>query len=233
MPATADHVQTKEVDVPPKADKIASLIREMINREVKAGNLDPTLLQDVIENGGILQERVLPVLVKVGTIGRLIESTLLEPVTMVQTSAVEAFGATAKFKIGTQDRVKIGWLGDNFKECLLAGSSRNEIDVPARNLRVHRLRRNSLDGSIIEELGGEAIVESSLAQMWAVMMKQGTGQAGDLLVSGYANIFYIRDDENTLWAVDCYWHSGSGWHVVAYSITDQSDWFADDQVFTG
>ena len=151
-------------------------------------------------------------------------SALLQLVTTAQTPAVEAFSAKEKFAIGTQDGVKIAWHGDNFKMHFLG---KCELDVPARDLRVHKLLKKSLDAPIIAELGGEELAETSLATMFEVLKKQGLGQRGTLLTDGYANIFYIEDDTGTLWAVYALWDD-DGWRLFADSVTNPLSW---NQVF--
>jgi hypothetical protein len=227
MPAnTADHVQAED-DVPAQADKIASLVREMINREVKVGRLDPTLLQEAIENGGILQDRILPVIINAGSIGRLVVSALLEPVTTISTLAVKSFGDKAEFSRENTDGVQIYAVGPNFKTNF---GGKKESSVPAATLRAHKLRKGSVDGPIIEELGGQQLVETPLATMWEAMKRQGQGQVGDLLVNGYANIFYVRADDDVLWAVYCRWSSDYGWDVYVYSVSRPGEWSAGCQV---
>lgn len=163
----------------------------------------------------------------------LVDNDLLEPVKTVSVGAFEAFSTRESFKIGTQEGVKIGWLGDNFKKNFvnLNKTGKNELNVPAQKLRVHKLRKNSVDTPIIAALGGEPIVETNMATMFALMKKQGMGQAGDLLVDGKANIFYIKDDNDVLWAVRCLWR-GSGWDVEAPPISRPGAWYAGSQVFS-
>jgi hypothetical protein len=192
--------------------------------------LNSKMLQCINENGGIFQEQLLPVLVKVGGISKLIDSALLEPITMISCPAVESFVAKKKFAAGIQDGVVIGWLGDNIKKYFLGIS---ETNVPAQQLRVHRLRKGSKDPAIIAELGDERLIETNLATMWGLMKKQGQGQAGTLLVNGYANVFYVRGLDGIIWAVDCYWDSGDRyWDVFANPIADPDDWNADSQFFS-
>ena len=147
-------------------------------------------------------------------------NALLELVTTTQTPAVEAFSAKEKLTIGTQDGVKIAYHGDNFKMHFLG---KCELDIPARDLRVHRLCKKSLDAPIIAELGGEELVETSLASIFEMLKKQGQGQKGDLLTNGYANIFYVKDNAGTLWAVDASWRGG-GWNLYADSVASPFSW---------
>lgn len=147
---------------------------------------------------------------------------LLELVTTVETTGIKAFKAGGKFREGkTTDGVKIAWLSDNFKENFLGKTEQN---VAQAAFRIQKLKKASLD-----ELGDTA--EIFLAQLWELLKKQGNGQRGDLLVSGYANITYIRDSSGNLWAVCAHWRADhDGWHVNADSVTDPSLWYADNQV---
>jgi len=164
----------------------------------------------------------------------LVDSELLEPVNTVSVGAVEAFCTRETFKVGTQEGVKIYYVGDNFKKHFvnLNRTGKNELNVPAQKLRIHKPRKNSVDGPILAELGGETAVETNLATMWELMKGQGQGQAGTLLVDGKANIFYIKDDNGTLWAVRCDWLAGDGWYVEANAISRPLGWLAGHQVFS-
>jgi len=158
----------------------------------------------------------------------LVDSALLKPIGTTSLPALLAFNAEEKFQLGTTDGVKIWGVGPNFKTHFL---DKKEKDAPAVELRIHQLRRSSKDPSIIKALGGIKIVETTLGQMWEMVKKQGTGQTGDLLVNGWANIFYIKDDDGILWAVRCRWR-GSGWGVEARSVSDPDDWTAGSRVFS-
>lgn len=150
---------------------------------------------------------------------------VLSLVTTVETTTTTRFVAAEKFRIGETDGVEVGWLGDNFKSNFL---DKVEEGVAAATLRIHKLEQASLDAPILEELGDTA--ETTLAEMWELLKKQGNGQEGTLLVNGYANIFYIRDANNELWAVNAYWLADDGsWLVGAHSITDPLRWRAGIQ----
>ncbi|MBI4947939.1 hypothetical protein HY844_00020 [Candidatus Berkelbacteria bacterium] len=165
----------------------------------------------------------------------LVDSELLEPVTTVSVGRIEAFSAREMMSEGTRYGVKIYKTWDNFKKHFLNlnRTGKNELEVPAQKLRVHKLRKNSKDGPIFAELGGETVVETNLATMYELMKKQGIGQGnGPLLVDGKANIFYIKDDNGILLAVCCLWIANYGWYVGADAISRPDDWDAGDQVFS-
>lgn len=232
MTVQTDHDQT--IDVFGKIDHMADLVRQAARKGLKDGSLTPEMLQSINENGGLFQEQAIPALVKImkqiGMIGKMIDSDLFEPLTMVSAPAVQSFKAKDKFKENkTVDGVKMWGTGSNFQKHFMG---KNETDVKAIQLRGHKLRQSAKDPEIIAALGGEAIVESSLATMWEMMKKQGNGEEGDLLVNSYTNTFYVRDTKGDLWAVRCFWYAGYGWLVVANAISDPDDWNAGNQVFS-
>ena len=64
------------------------------------------------------------------------------------------------------------------------------------------------------------------------MEKQGNkGEDGILLNNGYANIFYIKDQNGVLRPVGVYW-CDDGWLVSAYSVGRPSRWDAGGRVFS-
>ncbi len=156
-------------------------------------------------------------------------SKLLELVTSVKVAAVKEFIAADKFKAGeTVDGVKYySSFGGNFIKHFL---SKVERDVAATDLRVHKLLCNSKDLGIRTGIG-EDNEETSLAHLQQCLKRQGNGEKGDLLINGWANIFYIRDMDGNLWAVRAYW-CGVGWCLSADSVEDPDGWSAGDQVFS-
>src|SRR3990167_3312582 len=85
------------------------------------------------------------------------------------------------------------------------------------------LPRTMLDSEILAEYRPEEMTLDELSYL--LESKEG------LLTNGYANIFYIRDKGNTLWAVGARWYAvGGGWYVNADSVVSPSGWLADSQV---
>ena len=69
-----------------------------------------------------------------------------------------------------------------------------------------------------------------LAYLWELLTKQPNGEEGMLLTNGHANIFYIRDTDDTPWVVSADWRS-IGWCVGALSALSPDGWDEGDQVF--
>ncbi len=127
----------------------------------------------------------------------------------------------------------IGFLSDNVRNNFLSNGGKIEENLAESKLRAYKLKKDSVDGLIIAELGGEEAAETTVAEMVALMRRQGRGQQGILLTNGYANIFYIRDAKGVLLAVYCCWLSDYGrWYVVANPIKDPGAWRAGDRVFS-
>jgi len=140
------------------------------------------------------------------------------------------FVAKDHFVVDMSDKakVKIWSLGSNFEKWFL---DKVEEPISETVLGYHNLRKSSVDGPIINELGGEEKAEIILTEIFALMERQSNGEKGDLLTNGYANIFYIRDTAGVLRAVYCYWY-GFGWSVHAYSVGFPLGWVAGVQVFS-
>lgn len=155
-------------------------------------------------------------------------STIVCTFTVAPTT--EKFVAKDKFKVDTGKKagVRTSFLGDNFKEWFL---NKIEGPFPGSTVNGRKLEKNSVDGPILAELGGSEVAETTLTELYAAMEAQPNGESGDLLNNGWANIFYIRDINGTLRAVDVYW-LGDGWFVFAHSVEDPSEWNADRQVFS-
>ncbi len=154
-------------------------------------------------------------------------STVVVPATTVNLVAKEKFVRDT----GRKAKVKISYLGDNFTEWFLSGSGKTENPISEQTLRYHKLRQSSVDGPIIAELGGVEKSETTLSEMFALMEKQGKGEDGVLLNNGYANIFYIKDQNGVLRAVLVFWRD-DGWCVFAYSVGYPRRWDDGYQVFS-
>ena len=150
--------------------------------------------------------------------------------TFTVSATTEKFIAKDKFKVdtGKKAKVKISYLGDNFKEWFLG-----KIEDPFSGSTVYgrKLEKNSVDGPILAELGGNEAAETTLTEVYAAMEAQPNGEDGNLLNNGWANIFYIKDVNGALRAVHVDWVDG-GWDVLANSVEDPAEWNADDRVFS-
>ena len=124
---------------------------------------------------------------------------------------------TNYFQVGKN---KILYVGDSFKKhfCSI------DVKIPKKlKLKSKILEKWMLDQDILNHLKPK---ESNLGELaWALKNES------RMLKNGYANIFYVRDKKNTLWAVNAGW-SSDGWSVYAYSVTDPYGWDDGSQVFS-
>ena len=151
--------------------------------------------------------------------------SLLTKITTVSVSSVSKFTMNKE----TQEAANIGWMGSNFQEFFFG---KTEENISEAKVAAYKLEKASLDPAILEELGGEAKAEMSLAHFVSLIQQQSQGQEGTLLVNGYANVAYIRDN-GKLWAVCCYWYSGRRcWDVGALLGTDPRRWHAGYQILS-
>ncbi len=170
-----------------------------------------------------------------GTV-EIVVKRILDMIGIVKTSATsEKFEAKKKFVVNTKGdaSVKISYLGDNFLSWFLAGEGKVEDAIPEGELSYGKLTKGSVDGPIIQELGGEAKAETTLTEMFDLMSKQSNAQEKEdgLLTNGWANIFYVRDTAGVLRAVDVGWDDG-GWYVYARSVESPHGWHGGCQVFS-
>ena len=157
------------------------------------------------------------------TVTKPAKPNLLQLVTTASVAAIESFKSAESFKVDTKKTAtRIWYLGDNFTKHF---GRKEEGASEAVEIKVHKLTESSLDAPIITELADKC--EITLGQFFALLSKQGKGEAGPLLTNGWANIAYIRDDDGILWAVDAYWDADNGgWSVEAYSVGSPNRWSA-------
>lgn len=163
----------------------------------------------------------------VGIIDQL--KSILTLIASVALDPIERFIAADNFKIDTSTsaKVKIGWMSDDFKRSFLG---KVEENVSAATLNLHRVEKDSLDKDIRAELGTEC-EKITLGQFYQMLAKQPRGESGPLLTDGCANIAYIEDTNDNLWAVHASWSSNyDHWRVHARSVTHPRRWYGGDQV---
>lgn len=172
------------------------------------------------------------------------EKHLLEPVATYRVNGAEQLDASEKFREDETGGVKIAYIGSDFRENF---QGKVERGVESAELQIHDLRESARDPEIISELVGREVsesdelqdaaaqMESTLSHLWSLLRTQeGGSDDGPLLISGYANIFYIRDTDGTFWAVGVRWDSVvCGWNVNADPLDCLDDWNAGSRLVSG
>jgi len=195
--------------------QISKLASALVEHQSTFGSMSTDNRQWVIQN---TKEAIALFAEAVKNRAGTVVQKLLEFFATVHVAGVASFVAAEKFLPGkTVDGIKVGWLGDNFKERFLPKVEKN--GVAAEELAVNKLLKNSRDPAIITELGGEEKVEISLGQFWEFL------KTAD---QSLWYVAYIRDTGGVLWAVDAYWYD-DGLYVEASSIDSPDDWCADDR----
>jgi len=189
-------------------------------RQPKGYPFDPGVLQKYLQNA--IEGRFNQV-IKVVTP----DDKILEFVSTVTVSAT-----TKKFVVRDYvqklRKTKNVYASSNFEKLFF---DKTVEPISEQELNYHKLTKNSVDGPIIDELGGEAKVETTLAEMFSLIALQPNGEDGVSLTNGYANVFYIRDVVGVLRAVCCRWGDG-GWHLYAGSVVAPFAWRGGGQVFS-
>jgi hypothetical protein len=90
------------------------------------------------------------------------------------------------------------------------------------------------DAGIRENLGANHVFEDAKAfLLWlsGALERQSNGEEGDLLVNGYANIFYVRGAGGAVFVVQIYWRAGDGKWCAFASRLDHHWWNAGNRAF--
>jgi len=200
------------VRVPSKAlGSVLDLLKKLVNPETS----DDTLLK----LKALLKGKV-----------EIVKDSLLDFVGTTTTSATTEKFVAKDFFTTDNKEVKIYNIYSNFTNWFLADDGKIENPIKEQVLRYGNLTKGSIDRSIIEELGGEAKVDTTLQELADQIKKHANGEENGLLTSGYSNIFYIKDTEGVLRAVRVYWLD-AGWYVRAFSVEDSAGWGAGRRVF--
>ncbi len=156
---------------------------------------------------------------------------LITPVgTTIVAATTTLFVARDNFvvNIGENALVNISSLGNNFEKWFLC---KEEPAFKGSTLNYGRLSRSSMDGAIIETLGGEDKAKITLTEVSALMKAQKNGEDGALLTNGNINLSYVPDFTETLRAVYWGWDK-RGWVVDACFVPRRLMWLVGRQVFS-
>ena len=129
--------------------------------------------------------------------------------------------------IESRDKILISLIAGDFLKWF---QQKREIPAGPATLRCYELQDNAGDASIVAELGGEARVETTLAQVFWLLERQKRGERGALANNGWGNIFYIRDVSGTLRSVYVHW-CDEAWNVEAVRIGRAAEWPIRDRAF--
>jgi hypothetical protein len=150
---------------------------------------------------------------------------VLDFVRHVEVPAFTHFVAADHFREGrTPGGLSITWIGANF---LRRFAHKVEEYASARELDVYELKRSAGNDAIIDDIGGQP--ETTLHDVWVLLERQAHGEEGPLRTDSRPNVFYVRDAEGVLWAVDAVW-GGAGWEIGASALDERRPWGAPASV---
>lgn len=156
-------------------------------------------------------------------LGPIVSATTI-PATTVKFIAKDKFVVNT----GKDAKVRISYLSPDFKK-----EFGDKIEEAFAGSIIHGrdLRRNSIDGPIINELGGKEKAETTLAEIYSMMEHDAGGMTNGPLINSHTNIFYVKNINGILRAVSVYWRV-EGWIVSVVSVEDPHEWSAGSQVFS-
>lgn len=159
---------------------------------------------------------------------KLIQTLNLQGTTTTS-ATTEKFVARKKFLKDSREVKFCGFFG-SFENDFLARDGKIEEPLDEQTLCYGNLTKNSVDGPIIEEVGGKTKAETTLTELYGLLEKQANGEEGDLLTNGCANIFYIKNTSGVLRAVGVDWDD-TVWYVYASSVRNRNAWDAGSRRF--
>ncbi len=157
---------------------------------------------------------------------------LIEILGIVQVTATsDEFIAREKFVVGLgcghDCSLNNCNLSDDFTHWFLPYSTgKVEIVIGGHTLHYGKLRKISVDNSVLRALGGETNAETSLSAVYDLLLKQRgenrTGSEKGVLSIEASNIFYVRDYHKVLRVVNVHWmgnrHSDNWRHNGRWGI---------------
>ena len=159
---------------------------------------------------------------------RVESNPLLTFVGTFKAPGAKEFVAAKNYVVDTSERarVRISYLGDNFKKTMLP---KVERDVAERDLTLSKLTRYQHDLPMSDEepgtiagLGGLSKAETTLCEFYETLAHKQTIRDFTWTVG------YIRDKDGMLSTVYAYWH-GDGWGVGACSVSSPDSWNAGSE----
>lgn len=147
--------------------------------------------------------------------------------TLTVPATSEIFIAQEKFVINEYKDVpmRIARVGEMFREWFLG-----KIEDPMGEtvIRRHKIKEATRTTPIIEELGGEGKVETTLTEMYAWMEREEKDKKRDTCIG--PKVFFVRDAKGNLRVAMA--SRGAGWLLGANDLVTITKWSPGDEVFS-
>lgn len=157
-----------------------------------------------------------------------VTAPLLETIGQVEMPSIALFRGINHFTNHNPDRIALD-LSDLFKSHF---QGQVETAIAPTILAMHRLTQTTTIRNVFDALGNRAVCR--LAHLWELLKRQPHGEPGLLLTNSDVNIFFVHDQDYTLYTVYVIWQANRHcWLVRAYFLSqDQRCWEADRRVFS-
>lgn len=151
---------------------------------------------------------------------------------VIKRPEIEVFLPSRAFaaSVAPEAAIKISHRDKHFVSGFVDEEVALKVFPAAQRIRYAKLQTFMNHGPIIEALGGEGKCETSLVDIFLLLLRQGDGQMGVLLTNGFGNCFYARDRRNAPRVVRVIWDAG-GWNISALSRDMRQGWHAGYQIF--
>jgi hypothetical protein len=110
-------------------------------------------------------------------------------------------------------------------DAIVSEADTDELAIQIRKHRATQLDLQQQRNTLLAE------IETTPANLFALLEMQGKGEDGALLTNGFANIFYLRDVHGTLRSIHLMW-SSDGWLLYCYPPERPHRWSDGYQVFS-
>lgn len=192
-------------------ERLAGLTADLFHK-LQSGNL-------TLDEFALFNQRKNPFGQRKNPSGAVVKQLLRRLSITIAIPTITSFRASEHFVVdmSPEAKVKIYHLDEKFKINFLPKIESSK--VVAEDLAINKLiEEKAFDPAIITALGGEAKVEITLGQFFAVIAKQPKGEEGPLLTYGPPNVGYIRNINGDLWAVCGQW-CPEGWFLSAMPLS--------------
>ena len=157
--------------------------------------------------------------------------SLMFDVTVLRRPEIDGFLPSRAFEVDITEEavIKISHCDKHFISAFVDGEVPLKVLPATQGIRYAKLQTFMNHGPIVQALGGEGRCETSLVNIFLLLLKQGNGQPGVLLRNGLGNCFYSLDRRDTLRAIRIIWDAG-GWNISSFSMDLRQGWHAGYQV---
>jgi hypothetical protein len=150
--------------------------------------------------------------------------------TVTQKASVGDFRAQTFFVLNDKDNglPRISSMDDNFVNLF---GKKIERPIPDATLHRYKCLERMDDLTVIAAFGGKEKIETSLTELFCLLVAQKNGEDGDLLIDGSSNGFYVKTIKGGMEGISVSWEDG-GWNIGFGLMEEGCEWDPGTQVFS-